>query len=138
MIQNRWLPRRKAVVLGMMFLIAAAHIIGPGRTAQGATYVLYYSYFSDLALPFGFYFLLCMSEEQFAVLRPWWVKLAAVFAMAAFAETCQYFGVPVLGETFDSLDYLMYALGAGAAALIETQVFPRIFPFWRSELTQQN
>jgi len=38
----------------------------------------------------------------------------------------QYFGVPIFGQTFDPLDYLMFAIGIGLAL-----IFERIF--FRSE-----
>lgn len=48
----------------------------------------------------------------------------------SLAEACQCLGVPVLRSTFDPLDYLMYALGAGAAVLVERLAFTRLLPFW--------
>ena len=122
--------RRRAIVFGIMILIALLHILGPGRYTQGALYNFYYSYFSDLTLPFGGYFLLCMAERDMPILRRWETKLASVFLMASIAETCQYFGIPVLGETFDLLDYFMYGTGAISAAIVDTQVFSRMFVFW--------
>ena len=125
--------RRRAVVVGIMLVIAAAHIVRVGSYLPGEYYNLWYSYFSDFILPFGCYFLLCMSEEQIPVLRHWEVKWAFAFLLPSIMETCQYFGIPVLGVTFDPVDYLMYALGATSAVLVDTQVFPRIFSFWTLE-----
>ncbi len=121
---------RHAIVVSIMILIALLHVVGPGRYTQGAFFDFYFSYFSDLTLPFGFYFLLCMAERDMPILRRWETKLAIVFLMASTAETCQYFGIPVLGETFDPLDYAMYAIGAISAAVVDTQVFSRVFAFW--------
>jgi len=53
--------------------------------------------------------------------------------MASAAETLQYFGVAVLGSTFDPLDYVMYGIGAISAAVVDTQVFARAFGFWTRE-----
>jgi hypothetical protein len=50
----------------------------------------------------------------------------AVFAVGAIAETLQYFGVPIFGQTFDPLDYLMFGVGIGLAALFERLVLSRI------------
>lgn len=113
-----------------MILIALLHVMGPGRYTQGGFYNFYYSYFSDLVLPFGGYFLMCMAEGGLPILRPWETKLVSVFLVASTAETCQYFGIPVLGETFDPLDFLMYGIGATSAAVVDTQVFFRVFDFW--------
>ncbi len=127
----RW-SRRKAVIVGIMLLIAAAHVVGFGSYLRGEQRNLYNSYFSDLVLPFGFYFLMCLPGPE-TKLKRWQAKWAAVFLLPSIAETSQYFGIPVLGSTFDLLDYFMYAIGATSAAILETQVFSRIFKFWTGE-----
>lgn len=124
------LRKRRMVVVSINLLIAAAHIIRPGSYLHGGAYILYYSFFSDLALPFGYYFLLRMVEPKVPVLRRWEAKAAVSILLPSIAETCQYFGIPVLGSTFDPLDYLMYAVGAFAAALLDRLVFSRVFDFW--------
>lgn len=130
--EMRW-KKRQIVVVSMMLLIAAAHIIGIGDYLPGELYKLYYSYFSDFIMPFGFYFLFCMAEQHIPVLRRWQVKLGVTFLLPATAETLQFFGVNALGITFDPLDYLMYATGATSAAIVDTQVFARVFDFWGAE-----
>lgn len=127
------IPKRRAVIIGIMILIAAAHIIRPGSYLQGELYNYYYSYFSDVVMPFGFYFLLFLEEQQVPLLRRWQVKLAVMFLLPSIAETCQYFGIPALGSTFDPLDYGMYAIGVALAAVVDRQVFSRIFRFWTIE-----
>ena len=121
------LRRRRAVIVCIMILIAATHILRVGSYLQGELYNFYYGYFSDFILPFGFYFLLCATELQLPVLRRWEAKLAIAFLMPSIAETCQYFEIPVLGSTFDLLDYFMYGIGAMSAVIVDTQVFSRIF-----------
>jgi hypothetical protein len=125
--------KRQAVVIGIMLLIAAAHIFRLGSYLPGELYNLYYSYFSDFIIPFGFYFLFCMSEQGLPWLRRWQVKLGVTFLLPAIAETLQFFGIDALGSTFDPLDYGMYAAGAACAAIVDTQVFPRLFDFWAAE-----
>jgi hypothetical protein len=99
-------------------------------------YDLYNSYFSDFVLPFGCYFLLCANESWMPILRRWEAKSAIAFLIPSVAETCQYLGMPVLGATFDPLDYLMYGIGAIAAAAVDTQVFSRMFDSWTMERTK--
>ncbi len=122
---------RRVVVVTIMLLIAAAHVIGLGRYLRGEWSALYSSYFSDIVIPFGYYFLLILPASQWQFLRTWETKSAAVFLLASTAETLQYFGIPLLGSTFDPLDYVMYAIGATAAAVVDTQVLARLFAFWR-------
>ena len=124
--------RRLAVIYGIVALVAVAHILRLGSYLQGELYNFYYSYFSDFILPFTFYFLLC-GLEQIPLLRRWEAKFAIAFLIPSIAETCQYFEIPVLGSTFDPLDYLMYGLGALSAAVVDTQVFSRVFGFWTME-----
>ena len=131
------LPRRRAVIVCIMLLIAAVHILRVGSYLQGELYNFYYSYFSDVVLPFGGYFLLCATELQMPILRHWEAKLAIAFLMPSIAETCQYFGIPVLGSTFDLLDYFMFGIGAISAVIVDTQVFPRIFNFWTIEKAER-
>ncbi len=125
--------KRRAVIVSIMMLIALTHIIDIGRHLQGTLFDLFKSYFSDIVLPFGFYFLLSMNEQRIPVLKRWEAKLLIMFVMPSIAETCQYFGIPVLGSTFDPLDYLMYAIGAIFAAIVDRQVFPRSLNFWPKE-----
>jgi len=122
--------KRLAVIASIVALMAAVHIFRVGSYLQGEWYNLYYSYFSDLVLPFAYYFLLCANEPNIPFLRRWEVKGALAFLAPAVAETCQYFGMPVLGATFDRLDYLMYGLGALSAVVVDTQLFSRLFGFW--------
>ena len=124
---------RATIVVGILLLIAAIHVLRVGSYFSGSLHSLYYSFFSDFILPFGIYFLLCLNEVSFPFLRDWKVKAGIVFAGAAFAETLQAFGVPVLGTTFDPLDYLMYAAGALAAAGVDKQLLERVVPFWRPD-----
>ncbi len=125
--------KRLAVIFSIIALIAAAHIFRLGSYLQGELYNFYYSYFSDFIIPFGCYFLLCNSELHIPVLRRWQVKMAIAFLMPSIAETCQYFGIPVLGVTFDLVDYFMYGAGVLLAVVVDTQVFSRIFDFWTIE-----
>jgi hypothetical protein len=117
-------------------LIAVAHILRIGSHLPEALYNLYYSYFSDLVIPFGFYFLVCANEPQMPFLRRWQVKGAIAFLTPSIAETCQYVGIPVLGSTFDLLDYVMYGMGVLSAVFVDTQVFSRVFEFWPVERAQ--
>jgi len=129
--------RRRAVIFSIVILIAVVHIFRIGSHLQGESYNFYYSYFSDFILPFGCYFLLCAAELQMPILRRWEAKLAIAFLIPSIAETCQYFGIPVLGSTFDLLDYFMYGIGAMLAVVVDTQVFSRIFDFWAIEKAER-
>ncbi|MFB3789585.1 MAG: hypothetical protein ACE15F_24785 [bacterium] len=110
-------------------LIAAIHILRLGSYLEGQYYHLYYGYFSDFVLPVGGYFLLCAAAERTPILRRWPAKPGIAFLVPALAETGQYFGISILGATFDPLDYLMYGMGVLSAWYCDARVFPRIFDF---------
>ncbi|MFC2085156.1 hypothetical protein ACFLS9_08870 [Bacteroidota bacterium] len=128
-ISNKFIKKITVIVI-IQLIIAAAHFFRIGRFFDGQLYILYYSYFSDLALPFGFYFLLCGNAQKVPFLRRWTNKAIIVFSAAATAEILQYFGIYALGITFDPVDILMYGIGVLFAAFVDTQIFPRIFKFW--------
>jgi hypothetical protein len=121
--------KKTSMVVGIQLLIALVFISGVGRANQSAQ-TLYHSYFADIALPFGFYFLLSLSASRHTFLKPWSVKALAVFALCAASETLQFFGIFAFARVFDPLDFVMYGLGTLAAATVDRVVFARSFPFW--------
>lgn len=109
-----------AVILG----VAAIHVFRVGAHWKGTQHRLYYSYASDLPVPLAMYFVLCLSERSLGRLGDWRVKAAGVFAAASSAEVLQGLGVPVLGCTFDLLDFVMYASGVLAGVLLDRVALP--------------
>jgi hypothetical protein len=119
------IPRR-SVSIAIVLLVAAIHVLRIGRFLGAGAAAAYASYFSDIAIPFAFYFLLCAAEVRVPFLQGRVLKIAFTFVLPAFAECCQYFGLPMLGSTFDPIDFSMYACGAVFAAVIEFLVFHRL------------
>ncbi len=126
---------RKAVVVALMLIIALIHGFRVGTYLDGKLFTLYYSYFSDIIIPFGMYFLVRLNDVSFPFLRDWRVTALLVFAVASLTEVMQAFGVPLLGLTFDPLDIVMFALGTLVAAFVDRILFKRVFPFWSPEMT---
>lgn len=121
---------KKSVVVILLLLIACLFVIG-GDWAGDTIHEFFHNYFADIAIPFGYYFLLVLFEDKFRPARKWYPKAAAIFVLCALSETLQYFGIYALARVFDPLDYLMYALGTCLAAFVDRMVFPRIFRFWK-------
>lgn len=121
---------RKLVGVSINLVIAVLHIIGIGRYLNGDLQLYYSSYFSDLVLPFGNYFLLCIVQDRVRLLRSWLGKALFMIGLTTLAEVLQAFGIYALGTTFDPIDILCYILGAGFAALVERQVFRRFIRHW--------
>ena len=128
--QIREMLCRTALVFSIMLVIALVHLFRVGTYLQGSLFTLYYSYFSDIVIPFGMYFLLCLEDVYIRFLKDWRVKAMLVFGVASSTEVMQAFGIPLLGQTFDPLDFVMFAGGVLLAALVDRFLFDRLFSFW--------
>ena len=107
-------------------IIALVHIFRLGQVFSGELLNLYYSYFSDLILPFGAYFLLTLNEDSIPILA----RLGEIFSLTSLAEICQFFGVEVLGTTFNPVDIVYYGEGILMAVLIDEKIISRYLKFW--------
>ena len=127
-------PRRPLwktiLVIAIMVPIALLHFI-TGSQYQGPFPLFVNGYLIDILLPFGFYFLLCLSEN--GMLKSPIVRGLLLFSAASFVELAQYRGIPLLGRTYDPWDFVMYGLGVLLAMLCDQLLFPRLFSFWQSE-----
>ena len=119
--------RKKVVIVSIMILIGLIHFF-TGSNYKGPYPGFVNGYLLDILVPFGFYFLLCLSK--FPLLKSWIVKSILVFGVASFTEIAQFFGVPIFGQTFDPVDFVMFGMGVILAAILDIIVFPRIFDFW--------
>jgi glycopeptide antibiotics resistance protein len=122
--------RKRVVIVSIEILIALLHFF-TGSNYRGPYPGFVNGYLLDILVPFAFYFLLCLNE--FTLLRHWIVKSILVFGVGASVEIAQFFGVPIFGQTFDPVDFIMYGIGVLLAAILDTTVFPRIFEFWTPE-----
>jgi len=122
---------RVIVVVSIMLTLAAVHWFRIGSYLSGELFINYYSYASDLMLPFGAYFLLSMNEIQLQFLRKWVVKIIIVFSVMTFSEVMQLFNVHFFGVTFDLIDIIMYGVGTLLAAFFDKLIFERFIPLWR-------
>ena len=121
---------RTALIVTIMLGIALIHVFRIGAYLSDPLFTLYYSYFSDIVIPFGMYFLLCQSDWLVRPLRDWRVKALLVFGVASCTEVMQAFGVPLLGQTFDPLDLVMFGVGVLLAAFVDRFVFHPLLPCW--------
>jgi hypothetical protein len=121
------ISRKMVVVVCLVVPIALLHFF-TGSAYRGPWPEFVNGYLLDILVPFAFYFLLILPETP--LLRFWPVKALLVFGAGACVEIAQFFGAPILGQTFDPLDFVMYGLGVGLAAFLDTMVFPRVFGFW--------
>lgn len=124
---------RTALIVSVLLVIALVHIFRIGTYLRGSLFTLYYSYFSDIVVPFGMYFLLCLNDVYVRFLRDWRVKAMLVFGVASSTEVMQALGVPMLGQTFDPLDFVMFGGGVLLAVLVDTFLFDRFLPWWTPE-----
>ncbi len=115
-----------------MLVIAAIHAFRLGSYLDGDLYILYYSYASDVMIPFAFYFMLSVNEIRIPFLRSWMIKALIIFGGCSFTEIMQIFDIYFLGVTFDPVDFLMFGLGTLLAVLIDRQVLRRFLPLWKT------
>ena len=123
---------KRVLVVCIVVPIALLHFF-TGSAYHGPWPQLVNGYLMDVLVPLAFYLLLCLPEIP--QLQPWPVKALLVFGAAASVEVAQFLGVPVLGQTFDPLDFVMYGLGVALAVLLDTVVLARVLQFWAAEPT---
>ena len=124
--------KRTFLIVAIQLILAMGFIFRPASYLPRDAYILYQSYYADIMLPFGFYFLLSLNDKTFAWLRNWWLKAILIFAGATTCEILQYFDVYAFGVTFDPLDIVAYGIGALLAASVDQLVFPKLFKFWET------
>lgn len=119
------------VVVAIMIPIGLLHFV-TGSHYNGPFPIFVNGYLIDILLPFGFYFLLSLSDN--VLLQSWIVRGLLIFTAASAVELAQYKGIPLLGRTFDPWDFVMYGLGVILAILCDLYIFPRLFSFWKPRL----
>jgi hypothetical protein len=121
--------KRMAVAIVVILLIAAIHIFRVGSYLSGRLFILYYSFFSDIVIPIAIYFLLCINDSTLPFLKGWMTKAILVFLTAMATEIAQGFGIPLLGNTYDILDFAMFGMGTLIAVGLD-KLFSNVFSFW--------
>ncbi len=121
--------KRMAVAIVVILLIAAIHIFRVGSYLSGRLFIFYYSFFSDIVIPIAIYFLLCINDITLPFLKGWMTKAILVFLIAMATEIAQGFGIPLLGNTFDILDFVMFGIGTLIAVGLD-KLFSKVFSFW--------
>ncbi len=129
------LNQRVRIIAGLSIItiIALIHIIGVRNYLKGDFYLIYCSYASDLIIPFGIYFLLCISELRYRILKKWYVKASIIIGLTTLAEFLQLLGIYALGITFDPIDIIVYVLGVGIAVIFDRLVFKQFISSWDLE-----
>ena len=117
------LVKRKVIVVFIAVIVGLLHFL-TGPKYRGPFPIFVNGYMIDILLPFAMYLVLGVARISF--LRGGIARGVFVFAIGAFTETLQYFGVPIFGRTFDLLDYLMFGVGIGLAVVFERIVLSRI------------
>jgi hypothetical protein len=120
---GRSLTNRKVIVVFIAVAVGLLHFL-TGPRYRGPFPAFVNGYLIDILLPFAMYLVLGVAKQT--ILRSGIARGVFVFAIGAVAETLQYFGVPIFGQTFDLLDYLMFGVGIGLAAVFERIVLSRI------------
>ena len=113
---NQSLVNRKIIVVFIAVVVGLLHFLtGPKYRGPFPSFIN--GYMIDILLPFAMYLVLGVANQS--IIRSGVARGIFVFAIGAITETMQYFGVPIFGRTFDLLDYLMFGIGIGLAAIFE-------------------
>ncbi len=121
--------KKVVLVVGLQLVIAVFFISGVDR-AYPSAYIIYQSYFADIFLPFGFYFLLTLVQDKHSVFRKWHAKALSIFALCSTSEILQFFGIFALARVFDPLDFVMYGTGVLLAVFVDRKLFTKYLSFW--------
>ncbi len=128
---NRLIIKDRMVTgLIVLLIIVLIHVFRVGNYLTGKLYTYYYSYASDIIVPFAYYFLLCIADRKMPYIRKWYIKSTILFGLTVFAEILQYFGIYALGKTFDYYDILMYGIGISLAVFFDRLILKRILKNW--------
>jgi hypothetical protein len=123
------LRNKTLIIVALQLLVASLHALHLKSYLSAPWDIYYSSWFSDVLIPFGFYFLLCLNDMSLRILKPWYVKAAIIFLLCTTSEVLQFYGIYAFGVTFDWLDILAYCAGVLLAALVERKLFARL-SFW--------
>ena len=116
---------QRHLITGIAVLVALLHFpIGADYAGPWKPFVT--GYLIDILLPFAMYLLL--GTVQLRPLRCWWVRALLVFAVGATSEILQFFGLPILGRTFDPLDFAAFGVGVIAGHVFEQLVIFNLPP----------
>lgn len=121
---------RIKVGLIIIFLIALIIVFRIGKFLPDSYHGFYYSYASDVSIPFWFYFLFCIAEFDLKLFKTWWSKALLLIFLITGAEFLQKQGFYALGITFDWWDILSYFVGISLAVLLDRLGFSSIFQNW--------
>ena len=114
---------RKAIIATIALAVGLLHFLtGPGYRGPFPAFVN--GYLIDILLPFAMLLVLGLVDHPILGNRAF--RSIAVFTVGVVSETLQYLGVPIFGQTFDWLDYVMFGMGVGLAVIFEEVVLTKV------------
>lgn len=111
------------IVLAIIFVLLA-------NIENTAFKIFYQSYFADIVIPFGYYFLLSLVQIKHPAFEKWWIKALSVFVLCSISEIMQFFGIFALARVFDPIDIAAYGIGVLLATLVDKTIFLKRFSYW--------
>jgi hypothetical protein len=122
--------RSRALIVALCLAVGGLHLVtGPHYRGPWPDFVN--GYLIDILLPMCVYLLAQLGlRERFSLRNSRLLGAAGTLLIGFSVETLQGLGYPVFGSTFDPLDYVMYALGAGLGLALDLRVLEK----WESPL----
>lgn len=120
----REISRRTKFIILLIFFTAVIHLLQVWSYLPGNISTLYRSYFSDVLLPFTFYFILSIAKNLNISKNPLSLFII-VFGFCTIIEILQKYGIHILGTTYDPMDIVMYFMGSGIGLFVDVIIFRR-------------
>ncbi len=116
--------KRSIFIIILILTTVIVHLIQVWRYFPNNISSIYRSYFSDILLPFTFYFILSISKNLKIPKEPL-ILFISVFGFCTLIEILQKYGIYILGKTYDPVDIIMYFIGSCLGLVVDIVIFKK-------------
>ena len=116
--------KRSMFIIILIISTAIVHLIKVWEYLPNSISIIYRSYFSDLLLPFTFYFILSIAKHIKISKEPL-ILFISVFSFCTLVEILQKCGIDILGTTYDPVDIVMYFIGSCLGLIVDIVIFKK-------------
>ena len=113
---------KKLIITAIALTVGALHFI-TGEDYRGPFPIFVNGYLIDILLPMTLFLLMSLFQNK--VIQSTAFRACAIFGFGCLVEASQYFGRPIFGNTFDTLDILAYVGGVLLGVFLDLVVLSR-------------